>query len=142
MTIPSPDEKLPESPIPLTAVEIPQPEEPPEAKPFLISFEKYNAKECQLDGMESKMAKKALKTIRDIGVNIKDESDFGKYLPKLEVVPIENSGDYRKLYKGLADMPDVEVKEAKIDRDKGRLFFFIVGKIFHIIAMRDSHYQT
>jgi len=138
MTIPSLDEQLPESPIPPTVVEIPQPEEPPEAKPFLISFERYNTKECQLDGMDNKMARKTLQVIRDIGVNIKDESDFSKHLPKLAVIPIANNGDYRKLYKGLTDMPDVEVKEAKIDRDKGRLFFFLVGKIFHV----DSHYQT
>ena len=142
MTIPKPEEGLPESSIPETAVEISQSVEDPEVKPILISFERYNIKECQLDGMKGKMAKKAFRVVRDIGVKIKTESDFKKHLPKLEVVSIENKGDYRKLYKGLADLPDAEIKEAKIDLDKGRLFFFVIDRIFHIIAMRDSHYDT
>ena len=142
MTIPTPENRSPESPIPQTAAEVPQAEEAPETKPILISFERYNIGECQLNSMEGKMAKKTLRIIRDVGVNIRTEADFQKHLPKLEVVPINNSGDYRKLYRGLADLPDVEIKEAKIDRDKGRLFFFIVDRIFHIVAMRDSHYDT
>src|ERR1035437_9973232 len=124
MTIPNPNENLIAGPIPSTVAEIPQLEEAPEAKPFLISFQRYNSKECQLDGMDNKMARKALQVLRDIGVNIKTEDDFKVQLPKLEVVPIENSGHYRCLYKGLMDLPDAEIKEAKIDRDKGRLFFF------------------
>jgi hypothetical protein len=142
MTIPDISEIIPDSPIPATVTERPQPEEAPESKPILISFERYNPKECQLDGMENKMARKALQVLRDIGVNIKTESDFGKCLPKLEIAPIENSGYYRGLYKGLLDLPDVEIKEAKVDRDKGRLFFFLIERIFHVIAIRKDHYQT
>src|SRR3989344_2311240 len=107
MIIPKPEDDFSTNPIPETAAEIPQPAEAPEAKPVLISFERYNHIECQLDGMEGKIAKKALRVIRDIGVNIKTESDFRKHLPKLEVVLIGNNGNYRKLYKGLADLPDV-----------------------------------
>lgn len=142
MTIPKTEDRLSESPIPETVTEISQTAEAPEVKPILISFERYNSKECQLDGMEGKMAKKALRIVRDVGVNIKAESDFKKHLPKLAVVSIENNGDYRKLYKGLADLPDVEIKEAKIDLDKGRLFFFMIDRIFHIVAIRDSHYDV
>ncbi len=142
MTIPKPENGPPEGPIPLRATEVPQAEEAPETKPILISFERYNVGECQLDGMEGKMAKKAFRAVRDVGVNIRTEADFSRHLPKLEVGPVDNSGDYRKLYKGLSDLPDVEIKEAKFDRDKGRLFFFIVDRIFHIVAMCDSHYET
>ena len=142
MIIPKPKDELSVNPIPETATEIPQTAEAPEAKPVLISFERYNRDECQLDGMGGKIAKKALRVVRDVGVNIKTESDFQKHLPKLEVVPIGNNGDYRKLYKGLADLPDVEIKEIKVDRDKGRLFFFLIDRIFHIIAIRGSHYET
>jgi|SRR3989344_1783425 len=141
MIIPKPEDELSTNPIPKTAAEIPQTAEVPEAKPVLISFERYNDDECQLDGMEGKMAKKALRVIRDVGVNIKTENDFQKHLPKLEVVPIGDNGNYRRLYKGLADLPDVEIKEVKIDRDNGRLFFFLIDRIFHIIAIRGSHYE-
>lgn len=140
MTIPNLPEKILDSPIPPTATELPQPEEAPESKPILISFERYNDRECQLDGMDNKIARKALQVLRDIGVNIKTETDFKDHLPKLKVVPIENHGHYKGLYKGLIDLPDVEVKEAKIDRDKGRLFFFLIERIFHIVAIRGSHY--
>ena len=142
MTIPKPESKPPEDSIPATAAELPQPEEAPEGKSFLISFERYNSSECELDGMDNKRARKALQIVRDVGVNIKAEEDFKRLLPKLDVCSINNSGDYRGLYKGLVDLPDAEIKEAKIDRDKGRLFFFVVGRIFHVIAMRDSHYET
>ena len=141
MMIPKPEDKLSTNPIPRTATEIPQTAEAPEAKPVLISFERYNRNECQLDGMEGKMAKKAMRMVRDVGIHIKSESDFQKHLPKLEVVSISDNGNYRKLYKGLTDLPDVEIKEIKIDRDKGRLFFFLIDRIFHIIAIRDSHYE-
>ena len=90
--------------------------------------------------MDNKIARKALQVLRDIGVNIKTETDFKDHLPKLKVVPIENNGHYKGLYKGLIDLPDVEVKEAKIDRDKGRLFFFLIERIFHVVAIRESHY--
>ena len=142
MTIPKPEGELPDDSIPARVAELPQPEEAPEAKPLLISFERYNSTECELDGMDNKRARKALQLVRDVGVNIKAEDDFKRLLPKLEVCSIANSGDYRGLYKGLADLPDAEIKEAKIDRDKGRLFFFVVGRVFHILAMRESHYET
>lgn len=142
MTIPNVPEKIPDSPIPITATELPQLDEAPESKPVLISFERYNNKECELDGMDNKMARKAFQTLRDIGVNVRTEADFKDHLPRLQVIPIENGGHYRGLYKGLMDLPDVEVKEAKIDRDKGRMFFFLVERIFHVVAVRESHYET
>ncbi len=142
MTIPAPATELPSNPIPFSVVEIPQPIEDPESKPLLISFEKYNCKECGLDSMDNKRARKALQIVRDVGIYVKTEDDFKKKLPKLEVIPIGNTGDYRKLYKGLADVPDVEIKEVKVDRDKGRLFFFLIDRIFHVVSITDSHYET
>lgn len=142
MAIPKPEDEVVQSPIPITATEIPQTAEAPEVQPVFISFQRYNSNECELNGMDNKRARKALQIVRDVGVTVKTEADFHKYLPKLEIVSVQNNGAYRKLYKGLADMPDAEIKEAKIDRDKGRLFFFMVDRIFHIIAIRNSHYET
>jgi|SRR3989344_360258 len=142
MAIPKPEDEAVQSPIPITATEIPQTAEAPEVQPVFISFQRYNSTECELNGMDNKRARKALQIVRDVGVTVKTEADFHKHLPNLKIVSIQNNGAYRKLYKGLADMPDAEIKEAKIDRDKGRLFFFMVDRIFHIIAIKDSHYET
>jgi hypothetical protein len=144
MTIPDPNVRpLEQEVIPEAVAERPQIEEAPETRPLLISFARYNEKECDLDkGIDSKRARKALQILRDVGVNIFNPIEFKNKLPKLQVVPINNSGDYRKLYSNLADLPDVEIQEAKIDRDKGRLFFFIVERIFHVVAVKDSHYET
>jgi hypothetical protein len=128
--------------IPETMAELSQAEEAPEAEPFYISFARYNDKECQMDGMEPKMAKKTLRAIRDIGVRICDPSDFGSKLPKLEVKSILPSGEYKNLYKNLSDIIDLEIKEAKVDKNKGRLFFFIVDNVLYIIAAREAHYTT
>ena len=142
MTIPDPN-VVPQGIIPEAVAERPQIEEAPESRPLLISFARYNEKECDLNnGIDNKRARKALQIIRDIGVNIFNPTEFKKKLPTLQVCPVDNCGDYRKLYRHLADLPDVEIHEAKIDRDKGRLFFFIVERIFHVVAICDSHYET
>jgi len=141
MAIPFP-EKPREAVLPEIVAERPQTEEAPEVVPFLISFARYNRKECDIDGMDHKRAKKALKTLRNIGVEIYNEEDFGAKLPKLKVCAIEPNGEYRRLYTGLTDFPDAEIREAKVDLDKCRLFFFIVNRIFYVVAVKDSHYNT
>ncbi|MDO8571601.1 MAG: hypothetical protein Q7R79_02895 [bacterium] len=141
MTIPAP-ELLKDTVLPEAVAERPQSEEAPEVVPFLISFARYNKKECDIDGMDHKRAKKTLKTLRDIGVEIYSEEDFIAKLPKLKVSAIEPSGEYRRLYTGLTDFPDAEIREAKVDLDKCRLFFFIVNRLFYVVAVKDSHYNT
>jgi len=141
MSIPILQEQVPKNILEII-VERPQSEEAPETEPLLVSLARYNRKECQIDGMNPKIAKKALKAIRDIGVNIKTESDFSTKLPKLRVEPVDNDGDYRALYRGLTDVPDAVVQEVKLDLENARLFFHMVGNIFHIIAIRESHYDT
>lgn len=139
---------IPDSKLPYSRPDIPEnvgiikEEGSPEMTPFLLSFARYNEKECNVNAMDAKCARKALKTIKDIGIHIRSFSDFNAKLPKLEVLPIRQEGDYRKLYRGLSDLPDVEIKEAKVDSDKGRLFFFELNKIFYIVAVTDIHYET
>lgn len=142
MEIPKPELVDESGQIPPESAELPQSDIEPELRPFLISFQRYSDKECQVDTMDTKVARKALKVVRDIGINIRNEDDFKSRLPKLTVAPVGDFGDYRALFKGLRDLPDVEMKEIKIERDKGRLFFFVIDKIFHVVAIRDSHYET
>jgi hypothetical protein len=143
MTIPTQRIEPSNGIIPEKVAEFSQKEESPELEPVLISFARYNSSECDLNnGIDNKRARKALQAIRDIGVEICAEDDFGCKLPNLEIIPIANQDDYRKLYKGLADLPDAVVQEAKIDKDKGRIFFLFIKRIFYIIAIGDSHYET
>ena len=142
MGIPEPKISVEAGQIPLKSAELPQSDIEPELRPYLISFQRYNEKECQVDTMEPKVARKALKVVRDIGINIREEADFQSRLPKLTIAPVTDAGDYRDLFKGLRDLPDIDMKEAKVDNNTGRLFFFIINKIFHVVAIRDAHYDT
>lgn len=140
MTIPNP-EAQPENVLEVLA-ERPQAEEAPETEPLLISFARYNAHECEIDALETRSAKRALRTIRDIGVSIRNQADFASQMPLLEVAPIIDDGEYRALYRPLRDMPDVQVHEAKIERNAVRLFFYMVENIFYLLAIRQVHYRT
>ncbi len=138
--IPKPEAEVGSGLIPSSATNLPQEAGDPEAEPLLFSFEQYNEKECQIDTMDPKKARKALRAIRDTGLNIKTMADFGSKLPKLELKPVRNEGDYRDLYKGLN--PDTDLQEIKTDNDKGRIFFHMIKNILYLIAVRESHYET
>lgn len=139
-----PEQELPEQSgqIPLKSAELPQSTAEPELRPYLISFEKYNSKECEVS-TDNKISRKALETLRDVGVNIRDEGDFAMRLPRMNISPVFDQGDYRALFRGLRDnIPDLEMKEIKIERDSGRLFFYVINKVFYVVAIRKSHYDT
>jgi hypothetical protein len=135
------DLNLVESEIPPAVIELPQSEEAPEAKELFVSFARYNDGECELDGMDNKLARKAFQALRDVGVNIRTHDDFPLRLPKLEVKPVHPSGQYKKIYRSISDLPDTQISEIKFDKDKGRLFFFMVSQVFYLVAVRQSHYE-
>ncbi len=90
MEIPKPPVQNTSGIIPATASELPQTEDDPEAHPFLLSFERYNSSECQIQEMDGKRAKKALRAVRDVGMLVKTLADFKVHLPKLEMCSIQN----------------------------------------------------
>lgn len=138
MSIPEDASKLPnsESLIPEGIPQLPQQEDDPESSPFLISFGKYKAKECGIDNIDKKRALKALRLIKEIGTSLCCENDLKNFKTK----SIDDKNNYSVLYNGLH--PDAEVKELFIDSDKGRIFFFILKRIFYIISITDAHYNT
>ncbi len=142
MGIPKLDEPIQSGEIPLDSAELPQDDVEPELIPYLISFQRYNRKECKIEEMEAKSARKAFKVVRDIGMKVRTEADFKVHFPKLVIAPVEDIGAYRDLFRGLRDSLDIEMKELKFETDKGRLFFFVIDKIFHVVAVRDSHYEV
>jgi len=125
-----------ESLIPEEIPQISQSQDDPESSPFLISFGKYKTRECGIDNIDKKRALKALRLMKEIGTSLCCENDLKNFKTK----PIDDKGDYSVLYNGLH--PDAEVKELFIDSDKGRIFFFILQRIFYIISITDAHYNT
>lgn len=139
--IPDPNnQEQTESQIPESSAVLDQSKEAPESSLTVLSFARYSKSQCQIDEMNNKEAKKSLKTIRDIGVSIRTETDFKTKLPKLRIERVLPNGDYSKLYKALP--PDIEVKEAKIDSDKCRLFFYMVDQMLFVLAIRKDHLNT
>ena len=125
--------------IPIQVAEIQDPENDPETQPLLISFAKYNNKMCQIsDGMEKNHPKKVLEILKEIGMHMYTADD----LPKLgkTIKPVKYAGDYRDLFKGLHE--DVDLQEIYIDSSKGRIFYFLVDSILHLVAIRGSHLDT
>lgn len=146
--IPSPEEHGSDPLIPVRAAELPQ-EDDPETIPYKISFAKYNAKECQIDGMNDIHTKETLKTLRDIGIYFTSESAYGEHSQLYSEIKYINNdgGEYGRLFKGLGDY-DAEVKEIKIVESGKeldmRIFFYALEKVrtFYLIAVRQTHYDT
>jgi hypothetical protein len=145
--IPSPEkEPKKEGGIPRSAAELPE-EEAPELEPALISFSRYNPKECQLDGLEKEFAKCVLRAFRDIGTTTHSMEDIGRVGREVKIVA--RDGTYANLFKHLDDITDLEINEIILDyrrgdesQNDGRVFFFMVGGKFYFIAVRQSHYDT
>ena len=138
MEIPEIKKKLDEGLIPPIAAELPIKEEP-EAIPFLISFEKYKDKLCEINNLIKNCPKKALKDLKTIGSKIFDLDDFNKN--GIDTEPIKCEGEYTKLFNGLSE--DEEVKEHKL-QGSARTFYFLnaVKRRVYIIAITNKHLET
>jgi hypothetical protein len=132
--------------IPASATTLPQEGEAPEAQPYLISFRRYNEKECQLeDGMMGHYSLDALRMIKGMGTRV-------AYTPN--ATHINNENEYTQLFRKLDDIEDLDIREIRLSGkftdkngenktvDKGRLFFFTIGYTLYIVAIRAHHYET
>lgn len=107
----------------------------PETKPFLISYEYYNDKLCEIKILEKNRAKQCLQDLRMIGkCNTNSLCGNG-----IDILSVCNQGDYSKLFNKLP--PDIKLKEHKIQGD-GRIFYFISRNLFHIVAITNNHLET
>jgi hypothetical protein len=128
---------------PVTSVLVPATDTEPEAIPYSLSFARYNKGECQIDGMSKDNAQATLKVLRDVGVYFIDDDSFKKSRTDTEVKFIVDSGEYSGLFKGCRDEEIREIKLVKPDKSIDiRLFFFTVGRMFYVIAVRATHYDT
>ena len=125
--------------LPVEVIALPQDLEDVETKPYLISFENYNERECQIKDMLKNQPKKALEIFKLIGTKILAESDFSKF--GITSKPIRNEGEYLKLWKGLS--PDVEIKEL-IVQSESRIFYHVIEAVkkFYVVAITATHFET
>jgi hypothetical protein len=125
--------------IPESAAEL-KTEEEPELKPFLISYQRYNDKLCEIsEGLVKNCQKKALIDLKKIGKEIFDFKDFKDH--GIDAIPVEYKGEYKKLFNRLH--PDVELYEHKL-QETARIFYFLneIKKIFYVVAITQAHYET
>ena len=121
------------------AQKLPQEIEAPETIPYVISFAKYNEKLCEISELSKNKGKKALSVLKEVGTKIFSRADFQRY--NIRTDGIANSGEYKKLYNGLA--PDIEVRELFL-QDTGRIFYFDIEpeRILYVVAVRENHFET
>jgi hypothetical protein len=139
MSIPEINDIKKDGIIPPEALEL-KTEEEPEIRPYLISYSKYNNKLCEIEGcLVKNCQKKALLDLKKVGKDVMDFSDFQKN--GIDTIPVERRGEYKKLFNGLHE--DVEIFEHKL-QSTARLFYFMnnIKKIFYIIAITQSHFET
>ncbi len=114
-------------------------EDEPEIKPFLISYQKYNKKLCEVDLLPKNCPVKVLHSLRKISQDIIEFKDFNSN--GISSKPIKHAGEYKKLFNGLHD--DVELYEHML-QGTSRMFYFIneINKIIYIVAITQKHFET
>lgn len=132
--------------IPVTASQVSQDTEDPEAVPYSISFVRYRPDECQITGIGLENAKAALTIFRDVGVHFSSVKEFlSNETSNVEVKNVVRDGAYMTLFSSLGDE---EVKEIKlVERHKNidlRIFFFSLdtNKTFYVLALKEDHLDT
>src|SRR3989344_1675840 len=121
------------------AQELPRETEAPEAIPYVISFERYNDRLCEISELSKNKGKKALSILKEIGTKVFSRVDFQKHNIKTD--GIARSSEYKKLYSKIA--PDIEVRELFL-QDTGRIFYFDIEQeqILYVVAIRENHFET
>lgn len=145
-SIPEPTNNLVTQEIPSKVAESPESVEL-ETQPYKISFTKYLNNECEINGMTKENSVCALKTIKTLGMNFTDQSNFSKSLPSHSLLRhVKDTGDYSVLYKGLsADEVIWEIKSVHESKKYDlRIFFYTIDpqRVLYLRAIRQSHYDT
>jgi hypothetical protein len=106
-----------------------------EERHYFLSFKFYNEKMCEVDLLEKNRPKECIKILKRIS-----QTTIGNLKEKnIDKIPIENRGEYKKLYSSLPN--EVEVFEHKIQGD-ARLFYFTAASDFFVLAITNSHLET
>jgi hypothetical protein len=99
---------------------------------FKISFDYYNDNHCEIEDLQTSPARKCLSKLKQIGRSTHKTLAENNINPKSVI----NSGHYKALFSKLS--PEVNLFEIDIG-SASRLFYFIVGNLFHIVSIKSSH---
>jgi len=125
--------------IPKKVAELEQDTEAPEARPYFISFAKYNDKLCEIDYLPKGKDRKALKILKEIGTKIFTKADFQRNKIRNEAVAY--TGDYKKLYNKFDE--GIEIRELFLS-ETARIFYFDIepDRVLYVVAITQNHYET
>jgi hypothetical protein len=120
---------------------IPQEEE----KPFKISFEYYKDKKCGISNIVNKShATKALNWLKEVG-KCRDEEGI-KSIPSkpTDDSQVYNANNYSFLFSGLPEEFSEGVREYKLSKDEGRIFYCVdaANKIVYCLLIHHAHLET
>ena len=127
--------------VPETAGHLPDRKDEPERPLYLISFEFYKPKICQIGQLDGNGPPRLLDIFKSVGTTVRANSDLHRLQYTMDSV--KNAGGYKGLYNNIP-------KEGKIFEyhivGRSRLFFYpkeVDGK-FHVIAIRtaEGHLET
>ena len=98
---------------------------------FTLSFEYFDEKKCDFDGMKASQYKKFIKLLEGLS-ECKIVNDFHSKCP-MEIKPIENTGQYKRFFSNL----DEDDTLYEVDITNYRAFFFLMSieKIIQIVAI-------
>ena len=119
--------------------ELSQKDQAPESLPYVISFEKYKNRMCEINCLNTTKAREAINIFKNIGMNVCSQKDFSRN--NIQHKQVDNLGYYAKLYKGLA--PDLQLWEIKV-KDTSRIFYFELEphRTLYIVAITNTHLET
>jgi hypothetical protein len=99
---------------------------------FKISYDYYDGNHCEIEDLAVAAARKCLIKLKYIG-----QSNPKTLIEKnIKSKPVIRTGRYLALFSKLTD--DVNLFEIDIG-EASRLFYFILGNLFHIVAIKNSH---
>ncbi len=123
----------------------------PEIEPYNISFSDYKEDKCSVNGMNGNNAQMAIKIVKDIGLNFKNQEHFSRQVgSKIEIKPVINSSPYDDYYKKLpSEIVDAqEVKEIKYVNTRSgkeadlRIFYYTLSNIFYMLAITANIHEN
>ena len=106
-----------------------------EAESFLISFEYYDDKLCEISLLVKNNAKRFIKDIRTLGNCTQQTLGSSNIMQK----KIDNSGSYSKLFKTLPT--DVDKLYEHKGNATSRLIYFIAGRVLYITTILQNHLE-
>ena len=107
-----------------------------EDQKVVFSFKKYFCNQCELDKFIQSSDSKKIMTILQRASDVESKHLRYRKVSGIDVKPIYNSGNYKKLYDSLSE--DEEIVEIVMG-DTERIFGFMVRNVFNVLLFKKKH---